>query len=92
MHKCSSCCRLATGATPSFTVHVAHCTEPPAPALLSVHGHVQGKVKVNDTIELPEQKVQRKVKSLQVFRQSVSSCEQVGVLCMLRVLPPSLPC
>ena len=37
----------------------------------------QGKVKVNDTIELPEQKVQRKVKSLQVFRQSVSSCQQV---------------
>ena len=41
----------------------------------------QGKVKVNDTIELPEQKLQRKVKSLQVFRQSVSSCQQVGTSC-----------
>ena len=39
-------------------------------------------MKVNDTIELPEQKVQRKVKSLQVFKQSVPSCEQVHPACL----------
>ena len=38
---------------------------------------VQGRVRVNDIIELPEQKVQRKVKSIQVFKQSVASCQQV---------------
>ena len=35
-------------------------------------------------LELPEQRVTKKVKSLQVFRRPVTSCQQVGSLAMLR--------
>ena len=52
---------------------------------------VQGRVKVNNTIELPEQRQQRKVKSIQVFRQSVSSCQQVPLI-FVRIAGPRSTC
>ena len=41
-----------------------------------MHVAVQGGLKVGDTLELPELRVQKKVKSMQMFKRPVQSCQQ----------------
>lgn len=52
----------------------------PSPSHVALPG-CEGSIKVNDTLELPELKLQRKVKSMQMFRQPVQKSEP----------PPPLP-
>lgn len=42
---------------------------------------MQGAAQVGDTLELPEQRVQKKVRSMQMFRRPVQSCLQVRPAC-----------
>lgn len=39
---------------------------------------LQGSAKINDTIELPRLKEQKKIKSLQIFKKSQQQCHQVS--------------
>ena len=55
----------------SFTLTIANAIE-------------DGWVQVGGMLELPEQRVTKKVKSLQVFRRPVTSCQQVGSLAVLQ--------
>ncbi|KAH8271555.1 hypothetical protein KR018_006816 [Drosophila ironensis] len=54
-------------------MYVDHCFGIKGQGTVCTGTLLQGKVQVNDTVELPALKEQRKVKSMQMFRQSVSS-------------------
>ncbi|ELR21543.1 selenocysteinespecific elongation factor, putative [Acanthamoeba castellanii str. Neff] len=59
-----------------FLLSVDHCFPVKGQGTVLTGTVLSGSVKVNDTIELPELKVQKKVKSLQVFHKPVPSAKQ----------------
>ncbi|XP_075165379.1 eukaryotic translation elongation factor, selenocysteine-specific [Haematobia irritans] len=65
-----------------FLMYVDHCFSIKGQGTICTGTVVQGSVNVNDTIDIPSLKEQRKVKSIQMFRKPVSTAikgDRIGV-------------
>ncbi len=75
--------------TQPFLFFIDHCFAIKGQGTVLTGTVARGKLTVGDTLELPALKQQRKVKSMQIFRRSVNSCQQgdrVGI-CVTQLDP-----
>ena len=73
----------------SFLFSVDHCFPIRGQGTVLTGTVLRGSVALNQTVELPALKLQRKVKSLQMFHRPVAQAHQVGNPC--RPPPSSIP-
>lgn len=68
--------RNSPSTTAPFLFYVDHCFAIRGQGTILTGTVAGGRLSVGDTLELPALKQQRKVKSMQIFRRAVNSCQQ----------------
>ncbi|GAB4820810.1 hypothetical protein N2152v2_007856 [Parachlorella kessleri] len=80
---------LERSSTLPFLFYIDHCFAIKGQGTVLTGTVVRGSLRVNDSLELPEQRLVKKVRSMQVFRQPVASCregDRVGI-CLTQLDP-----